>query len=113
LIIGTQVIAAQIYDVTISLSDTDRSTGVERLKVGEKIRVKVEVMNPSHRKLSIPKGNDWNRPQLLRDGQIVPYRKEVVERIEKRGEAGGCCTVNGFMFLESDKFGVDTIDLDY
>ena len=113
LIIGTQIVAAQKYEVVISIPDTDSSSGVERLKVGEKVRVKVKVTNTSDRKLSVPKGNDWYRPQLIRDGQSVPYRKEAAERIEKGDEPGCCCTVNGFMFPEPRKSGEDTIDLDY
>jgi hypothetical protein len=112
-IIGTQIVAAQKYEVVISIPGTDHSSGVERLKVGEKVRVQVKVTNTTDRKLTVPKGNDWYRPQLIRDGQSVPYGKEAAQRIEKSGEPGGCCTVNGFLLLEPHKSWEDTIDLDY
>ena len=113
LIIGTQIVAAQKYEVAISVSDIDRSAGVERLKVDEKVRVNVKVTNTSDRKLSVPKGNDWYRPQLIRGGQIVPYRKEVALRIEKMDEPGGCCTVTGFLSPDPHKSREDTIELGY
>lgn len=84
----------------------------ERYAVGEPVQVKVVMTNASTQTLNVPKGEDYYRPQLFRYGQLVAYRKEVSERIEKLG-AGTGARITGFFFLKPNEPQSDTIDLDY
>jgi len=52
----------------------------EDFKIGETIKIKVEITNLSDRIINIPKGLDYSRPILLRSGKLIPYVKEVRER---------------------------------
>lgn len=105
--------AAQNYSIAISVSGADCSSGVERFKLGDNVQIKVQVTNTSDKKINIPKGDDWNRPQLLLNGQLVPYRKDIAERIKKQIEMEGTYNVTGFMFPESNETKGDAIDLSY
>lgn len=105
---------AQDYTVTISTVSGCIGKLVERgqYRVGEHVQVKVLMTNISTKTLNVPKGDDYYRPQLFRDGQLVAYRKEVSERIEKLGKGTGA-RITGFLFLEPHEPQVDTIDLNY
>lgn len=103
------------YLVTISVvSVAAESEAVEReqYKAGEKVQVKITMTNTSTRTLNVPKGEDYYRPHLARDGQPVAYRKGVSERIEKQ-ERGGSSRITGFLFLKPNEPQSDIIDLDY
>ncbi len=61
----------------------DETTPKDSFKVGEPVKLKVEITNLSSKRVNVPKGSDYSRPTLFRDGQLVPYRKEITDR-EKR-----------------------------
>lgn len=105
---------AQDYTVMISTVSDCKGELVEReqYKVGGQVKVKVMMTNISTGTLNVPKGEDYYRPQLFRDGQLVAYRKEVSERTEKLGK-GTAARITGFLFLKPNEPQVDTIDLNY
>lgn len=103
------------YLVTISAVSTSSEGKLierEQYKAGEKIQVKVTMVNTSSKTLNVPKGEDYYRPQLFRDGQLVAYRKEVFERIEKQ-DKGDSSRITGFLFLKPNEAQSDVINLDY
>lgn len=105
---------AQDYTVAIfTVSGCKGEAGErERYGLGEHVRVKVLMTNISGKTLNVPKGEDYYRPQLFRDGQLVAYRKEVSERVDKL-EKGTGARITGFLFLEPNEPQVDSIDLNY
>jgi hypothetical protein len=103
------------YLVTISaVSGSDKGETTERYiyKTGEKVQVQVTMTNTSAKTLNVPKGEDYYRPQLFRDGQLVAYREAVSERVGKQ-EKGGSSRIVGFLFLKPNEPQSDIIDLDY
>lgn len=105
----------QDYTVTIStvlMSCTDKLIERGQYRIGEQVQVKVVMTNTSTKTLNVPKGEDYYRPQLFRDGQLMSYRKEVSERIEKLGKGTGS-RITGFFFLKPNEPQVGTIDLNY
>ena len=106
---------AQNYEAaisTVSIGEKDDAVEKAQFKVGEKVQVKVSVTNLAETKMNAPKGEDYYRPRLYRNGQLVAYRKEIAYRIEKQNN-GGSFRVTGFWFLEPHKPQTDNIDLSY
>lgn len=64
----------------VSVSGEDETTTKNNFKLGEDVKVKVEITNLSTKSINVPKGVDYSRPTLFRDGQLVPYRKEITDR---------------------------------
>lgn len=107
---------AQNFGVSISTaSSEEQSEQVEKDKfeLSEKIPIKISVKNMGDTKANVPKGEDWYRPRLYRNGRLLPYRQEVSERIEKGERGEGSFRVTGFLFLEPNQLRVDMIDLSY
>jgi hypothetical protein len=84
----------------------------ESYKAGEKVQVKITMTNTATETRNVPKGEDYSRPRLSRDGVEVAYRKEVSERIKKQ-EKLGYTRVTGFLFLKPNEPQSDIIDLNY
>lgn len=91
---------------TVSVSDEDKTTPKGSFKVGEAVKVKVEITNLSNRQYNVPKGIDYSRPTLFRDGQLVPYRKEITDR-EKRNYR----SVTGMLFPKPNEMQTEILDL--
>lgn len=105
----------QDYAATIStvlVSSHDQLIEREKYRVGEQVLVKVAMVSDATKTMNVPKGEDYYRPQLFRNGQLVNYRKEVAERVEKL-ERGTGSRITGFLFLKPHERQADTIDLSY
>ena len=112
--INVSSVFAQNYEVTISTLTGEKDDSVERVqyKVGEKVQVKVSIANITETKMYAQKGDDWYRPQLYRNGQLIAYRKEITDRIEKQ-DNDSIFRAAGIMSLEPHKPQVETIDISY
>ncbi len=103
------------YLVTISVVSVPRNGEMvkrERYKAGENVQVKVTMTNTSTETRNVPKGEDYYRPWLFRDGVEVAFRREVSERVTKQ-EKLGYTRVTGFLFLKPNEPQSDIIDLNY
>lgn len=85
----------------------DRITKRNAFKIGEAVKVKVEITNLSSKSINVPKGIDYSRPKLYRDGQLVPYRKEVTDR-----EHLNYRSVTGVQVLKPDETLTEILSLD-
>lgn len=102
----------QDYFVSISLSDQTGSATPAQYTVGDNIWLKVTMTNLSTETLNVPKGEDYARPRLMKDGTVLPYKKTVAERVKKQ-ETGGSYRITGFLFLKPQEPQYDVIDLSY
>lgn len=102
----------QDYFVSISLSDQTGSATPAQYAVGDNVWLKVTMTNLSTETLNVPKGEDYARPRLMKDGNVLSYKKTVAERVKKQ-EAGGSYRVTGFLFLKPQEPQYDVIDLSY
>jgi hypothetical protein len=117
MVLSISIFSSAQYDylVTISVvsvSGEGEPVARERYRSGEKVHVKITITNTSPNTLNIPKGEDYSRPRLYRDGQLITYRKDVSERIEKQ-ETGDSSRITGFLFLKPNEPQSDIIDLNY
>lgn len=73
---------------TKSTSPNSRDTAVEPFKEGDKIKVKVVITNSSNDPVRVPITDTYlqNRPQLYKDGDLLPYLK-TIERVTQVDEA--------------------------
>jgi hypothetical protein len=91
---------------TVSVSGEDETTLKDSFKVGEAVKVKVEITNLANKRYNVPKGIDYSRPTLFRDGQLIPYRKEVTDR-EKRDYR----SVTGMLLPKPNEMQTEILDL--
>ncbi|MDT4952034.1 MAG: hypothetical protein QOJ02_172 [Acidobacteriota bacterium] len=81
------------------------SEGAEELskpyKVGDKIFFRLLITNTSSEKVSFSVADPfyYNRPQLLRDGELVPYRDGLVELLKSKEKTPGNESVRGSTLL--------------
>jgi len=101
-----------LVEISVVSKPTEGELIKETYKSGEKVQVKVTMTNVSTKTMNVPKGEDYYRPHLVRDGHPVAYRKEVAARIQKQ-EKGGSSRITGFLFLRPNEPQSDLIDLDY
>jgi len=67
-------------------ADGDLSGEEDRYKTSDKIILHVQITNISNEKLTVPVLDKYhqNRPELTKEGQLVPYRKETLKLLDKR-----------------------------
>jgi len=84
-----QAIVVKITPVGFSRKSVDY---IEKLqfKVGEPVRIAVELTNTTEEPLVIAKGDSlfYYRPRLLKDGQLVEYRKEIIPDMKSKDISG-------------------------
>ena len=86
--------------------------GVEQdqFKEGEAIHAKVFVTYIGGKSLTIPKGNDWNKPQLIMDQKIIQYREDIMRAIKEK-EKSNIFIASGLTVLEPNKLDEDIIEI--
>lgn len=65
---------------TVTDSGEDETKPKDSFKVGEVVKLKVEITNLTDKRINVPKGMDYSRPTLFRDGELVSYREDVNKR---------------------------------
>jgi hypothetical protein len=55
---------------TVKLSDEDKAIPKDNFKVGNPVKLKVEIPNLANKRYNVPKGSDYSRLTLFRDGQL-------------------------------------------
>ena len=83
-----------------------------RYRVGDNVWLKVAVTNDSTESLKVPKGEDYTRPKVIKDGIELPYKKDISERV-KRNDSGGSHIARGFWVLKPYQTEFDVVDLSY
>src|SRR5437879_9139048 len=63
---------------TIVPIDSRGSIKIE-YKLGEHIFIKVLMVNSGTNNLNLPKANNWYRPRLVLNEQVIPYSRETME----------------------------------
>jgi len=58
----------------------------EPYRVGNKVYIKVVVRNDSDQRIKVRSVDRYfqNRPKLFKNGEMIPYRREIAESIQKR-----------------------------
>lgn len=67
-------------------ADGDPAGEEGRYKAGDKIILRIQLTNISDEKLAVSVSDKYseNRPELVKGGRLVPYRKETLKLLEKR-----------------------------
>ena len=83
----------------------------ERYKAGAKIYFRLLITNASNEPMVIPIGDRYYyRLQLLRDGDLIPYRKDVAELVQARDKDLGSIRTRP-ADLEANQTFADNIEL--
>jgi hypothetical protein len=91
---------------TVSGPSDEEITAKGSFKVGETVKVKVEITNLSNKQINIPKGIDYSRPTLFRDGQLVLYRKEIIDREKRKYRS-----LTGMLYPKPNEMQPEILDL--
>lgn len=92
---------------TVSGPSDEEITAKDSFKVGEAVKIKVEVTNLSDKRMNVPRGIGFSRPTLFRNGQLVPYREEISKQF-KKGEGG---VVTGMLSPKPNETQSEILDL--
>jgi hypothetical protein len=68
---------------TVTGDDEKSISGSEKFPAGQTVKIKVEITNLLPHLINIPKGIDFYRPMLVRNGRVIQYRKNIRKRFEK------------------------------
>ena len=92
---------------TVTDLGEDETKPKDSFKIGETIKIKVEITNLSSKRINVPKGPGFSRPTLFRDGQLVLYKEET----RKRFETGVGVGVSGMLSPKPNETQTDILDL--
>ncbi len=90
-----------------TFKDNDELTSSNCFKSGERVNVKITMTNLSDQKIGVPKGIDFSRPTLFRNGELVSYRKYIAAKWEKYPGGG----VMGILSLNPNETKTEVIEL--
>lgn len=68
---------------TVTDSGEDETTPKDSFKVGEAVKIKVEITNFANEVIEVPEGIVYTSPTLFNDRELVSYHEEARERFKK------------------------------
>lgn len=100
------------YSVAISLCDENGTPSRLQYRVGDNVWLKIAITNLSSEVLKVPRGEDYTRPRVKKDGSDLGYKIDVSKRI-KRNESDGSYVARGSWLLKPNQTESDIVDLGY